>query len=67
MSDRAKELAARFTAFNDEMISFVETCSDENWKKMCEGENWTIGLVARHVLRELLDSVGVSRVHHIVL
>ena len=32
MSQAAKELAERFTGFNNEVIAFVENCSDENWK-----------------------------------
>ena len=49
MSQRAKELAERFTALNDEMILFIEKCSDEDWKKICSGEEWTVGVVAHHI------------------
>ena len=49
MSQRAKEIAARFTTFNKEMITFVDNCSDEEWRKVCSGEGWTVGVVAHHV------------------
>ena len=49
MSQRAKELAERFITLNNEMIVFVENCSDEDWRKVCPGEQWTVGVVAHHV------------------
>jgi hypothetical protein len=49
MSERAKELAERFTSFNNAMIAFVESCSDDDWRKVCEGEEWSVAVVARHV------------------
>ena len=49
MSERAKELSERFSSFNNEMIAFVEGCSDEGWRKVCKGEEWSVAVVARHV------------------
>jgi hypothetical protein len=49
MNERAKGLTERFTAFNNDMISFVESCSEEDWKKVTEGEQWPVCVVARHV------------------
>ena len=49
MNQRAKELADRFTAFNNEMISFVKNCSDDDWQKVTSGEKWPVGVVAHHV------------------
>ena len=49
MSQRTKELAEKFITFNNEMIVFVENCSDEDWRKVCPGEQWTVGVVAHHV------------------
>jgi len=49
MNQRAKDLADRFTTFNNEMISFVENCSDEDWQKVTSGEHWPVGVTARHV------------------
>jgi len=49
MSERGKELAERFTNFNNGMIAFVDGCSDEGWRKVCQGEEWSVAVVARHV------------------
>ena len=49
MSDRAKELVKSFETFNNNLIAFVENCSDEDWGKVCPGEGWTVGVVARHI------------------
>ena len=49
MGDNAKALAERFRAFNQEVISFVEGCSDSDWQKMCTDEEWPVGVTARHI------------------
>ena len=49
MSQRTKELVERFTAFNNDFITFVENCTDEDWQKVCGGEQWAVGVVAHHV------------------
>ena len=48
MEQKSKEVAGRFSTLNNDLISFVENCSDEDWKKVCPGEDWTIGVVVRH-------------------
>ena len=49
MSQRANDLKEKFQAFHKEFISFIESCSDEDWKKMCEWEEWSVGATAHHV------------------
>ena len=61
MSERAKDLAERFTAFNNEVMEFVENCSDENWRKVCPGENWPIGVVARHIGAAHYRALGLAK------
>jgi hypothetical protein len=61
MSQRAKELAERFRSFNNEMIAFVENCSAENWKRVCPGEQWPVGVVARHVAAGHYRAVGLAK------
>lgn len=46
---RAEELAERFEAINNEFIALVEGCSDENWRKVSEGEEWSVGVIANHI------------------
>jgi hypothetical protein len=49
MSQRTKELVERVTAFTNDLIAFVDNCPDEGWRKVCSGEEWTVGVVAHHV------------------
>jgi hypothetical protein len=49
MSQRAEELADRFERMNEEMIAFVEACTDEQWQRVIPGEKRTVGVVAHHV------------------
>ena len=49
MSERAVALAGDFTAFNDEVIAFVESCTEEDWQKTTEAEGWTVAAVSRHI------------------
>ena len=61
MSQRTKELVERVTAFNNDFISFVENCSDEEWRKVCSGEGWTVGVVAHHVAAGHLGAIDFVR------
>lgn len=49
MNQQAKKLAERLSAFNNDLIAFVDNCSEEDWRQVCSGEGWTVGVVARHV------------------
>ncbi|MBW2248019.1 MAG: hypothetical protein JRF62_12720 [Deltaproteobacteria bacterium] len=49
MSQRAEKLAERLRIFNTQVVTFVENCTQENWHKICGREDWTIGVVARHI------------------
>jgi hypothetical protein len=48
MSDRSKRLADRLRSFNEEVISFVESCTDADWRKI-GAEEWPVGVTARHI------------------
>jgi len=61
MSKRAADLARRFIAFNDELIRFVENCPDEKWRKVCTGEQWSVGLVARHIAASHYGALGLAK------
>ncbi len=61
MSQRAKELSERFTSFNNEVIGFVEKCSDENWANTCQGEGWPVGVVARHIAAAHYGTLGLAK------
>lgn len=49
MATQAQELAQRLKRFNEEMIAFIKGVPEASWRKTCPGEQWTIGVVARHV------------------
>jgi uncharacterized damage-inducible protein DinB len=49
MATQAQELAQQLKAFNEEMIAFVKAVSEADWRKTSDSEQWSIGLVARHV------------------
>jgi len=49
MTDQRKKLSERLKAFNDEMIALIRSVSEDDWRKQCDSEQWTIGVVARHV------------------
>ena len=42
-------MAEEIADANAEFISFVQSCSDEEWRTVCRGERWRIGVVAHHI------------------
>jgi hypothetical protein len=61
MSPRSNDLAERLKAFNNEMISFVEGCSSEDWKKVCAWEKWSVGTTAYHIGKGHFNAIGLAR------
>ena len=61
MSKRAVDLAERFQVFNKELIGFVENCTEENWRKVCPGESWPVGVVARHIAASHYGALGLAK------
>ena len=49
MTTRAEALAEQVAAANDEFIATVEACSADEWRRPCEDEDRTVGVVAHHV------------------
>jgi uncharacterized damage-inducible protein DinB len=49
MSERAESLAEQFEAVNGELIAAVEAASDEDWKRTCQGEGWSVAVTAHHI------------------
>jgi hypothetical protein len=49
MSQRAKAISKRIESFQDEVVAYVETLSGDDWKKRCAGEEWSVGVTARHL------------------
>jgi hypothetical protein len=49
MAERAKKLAERLQSFSAEVAAFVEACSEADWQKRSDWEDWTVGVTARHI------------------
>jgi uncharacterized damage-inducible protein DinB len=61
MTERARDLAERLRLFNNEIITFVENCSDDDWKRICTWEEWTVGVTARHIGAGHYDIIGLAK------
>jgi hypothetical protein len=49
VTEGAQEIAREVDAANDEVISFVESCTDGQWTTMVRGEEWPVGVVIHHI------------------
>ena len=49
MSQRAKEISDRIKSFSDNVMAFVENLSEDDWRKICESEEWPVGATAYHL------------------
>ncbi len=49
MAESARELAERFERINDEVITVVEGCSNDQWQTLVPEEGRTVGVVCHHV------------------
>ncbi len=61
MNQRAKDLAQRLKAFNDQGIAFVENCGNEDWHTVCTWEEWTVGVTARHIGSGHYRVIGLAK------
>jgi hypothetical protein len=57
---KVEELSERLQALTDEVVGFVQRCSDTDWLKMCK-EDWTVGVTARHIGAGHLEVVGLAK------
>jgi uncharacterized damage-inducible protein DinB len=61
MSGRVEELAKRFEQANEHVIGAVESCSDEQWRRTCAGEQWSVGVTAHHIGTSYVPIAGIVR------
>ena len=45
----ADSLAESFNALNADLLEFVQSCSDADWRKVTDAEGWPVGVTARHI------------------
>lgn len=48
-NSNVQALAARFAAFNQQLIDFVAQCGEADWRKVTKAEGWPVGVTAHHV------------------
>lgn len=48
-SEHGAALADEFAAANADAIAFVQSCSEEEWRAVVPGENWSVGVVLHHI------------------
>jgi hypothetical protein len=61
MNKKAKDLSTRLKDFNDNMITFIENCSEEEWNKVLDWEKWSIGVTARHIGAGHYEIVDIAK------
>jgi len=49
VGERAEALASQFEQANDALINSIESMNDAQWKAICSGEQWSVGVTAHHV------------------
>ena len=60
MSDKSKKLADRLNSFNEQVISFVEICTETDWRKIGV-EDWPVGVTARHIGASHYTAVSAAK------
>ena len=59
MAARSEALAKQFEAKTQEAAAVLEKLSDADWKKVTEGEKWTVGVTAHHLASALEPVAGI--------
>lgn len=59
MSDRARELAARVSKANADLLATIEASSDEQWKARCADGEWTQGFAGYHAAASIGNITGM--------
>lgn len=49
MSRRSEEISKEVNGFGDEVIAFVKGLSEDDWNKVCDWEQWSVGTTAYHL------------------
>lgn len=52
-SERADLLATQLRQVSDTVITFVESCSEAQWRTITQAEQWPVCVVCRHIARAL--------------
>ncbi|MEM7128232.1 MAG: DinB family protein [Chloroflexota bacterium] len=47
---KIEELTARFNMFNQELLTFIQSCDQTKWTKITTAEGWPVCVTARHIV-----------------
>ena len=61
MGAKAEALAKQFEAKVQEATSVLEKLSDAEWKKVAQGEKWSVGVVAHHMAQSHMGIAGLIK------
>ena len=64
MSQRAENISERIKLFADEVITFVERLTGSDWTKVCDWEEWSVGVTARHIGAQ---HFGISKMARMII
>lgn len=61
MTSKAQQLAEQLDQFNETLIQFIQSVPETHWRQPCKGEQWSIGVVARHIGVGHYSSMGLAK------
>lgn len=61
MAGKGRILAERIQRFTDDLLAFIEGCSDTQWGERLPWEEWSVGVTARHIAAGHLEAVSLAR------
>src|SRR5262244_2864966 len=61
MGAKAEALAKQFEAKAKEATSVLEKLSDAEWKKVTQGEKWSVGVTAHHLAQSHAGIAGLIK------
>jgi hypothetical protein len=59
MAGQGEALAKQFERMNDDIVALVSSLSDEQWRKVCTAEGWTVGVTAHHAAGSYAPIAGM--------
>jgi hypothetical protein len=59
MGAQAETLASQFEQVNNDLISSIQGLTDAQWKAVCSGEGWSVGVTAHHIAGGLQPITGL--------
>jgi len=59
MGAKSEALARQFETTAQDAVALLGTLSDEDWKRVTEGETWTVGVTAHHAATALEPITGM--------